>query len=53
MCFADGDSRVTESLVVVEYLNAKYGSDSTSILPKDPLRLANVSQPYLLRSCTA
>ncbi len=38
---ADGDNKVTESLVVVEYLDAKYGGDNP-ILPRDPLQLAEV-----------
>ena len=39
---ADGDEKLTESLVVVEYLDAKYGGD-TPIIPRDPAQLAKVS----------
>ena len=41
-CHADGENKLTESLVVVEYLDAKYGGDK-SILPRDPAELAKVS----------
>ncbi|EIE18172.1 glutathione S-transferase [Coccomyxa subellipsoidea C-169] len=37
----DGDEKLTESLVVVEYLDAKYGGD-TPIIPRDPAQLAKV-----------
>ncbi|BDA48821.1 probable glutathione S-transferase U26 [Coccomyxa sp. Obi] len=37
----DGDNKLTESLVVVEYLDAKYGGDKP-ILPRDPAELAKV-----------
>ncbi|KAK9917722.1 hypothetical protein WJX75_007518 [Coccomyxa subellipsoidea] len=37
----DGEIKLTESLVVVEYLDAKYGGDSP-ILPQDPGQLAKV-----------
>lgn len=36
---ADGDDKVTESLIAVEYLDAKHGGE---LLPKSPLELANV-----------
>ncbi len=38
---ADGNTKLTESLVVVEYLDAKYGGDKP-LLPKDPVQLAQV-----------
>ena len=38
---ADGDAELTESLVVVEYLDAKYGGDKP-LLPQDPLQRAKV-----------
>ncbi|KAK9917323.1 hypothetical protein WJX75_003132 [Coccomyxa subellipsoidea] len=37
----DGDAKLTESLVVVEYLDAKYGGEK-GLLPKDPLQNAQV-----------
>ncbi len=40
--WADGDDKLTESLVVVEYLDQKYGKD-TPLLPRDPLQHAKVS----------
>lgn len=43
-CRADGENQLTESLVVVEYLDAKYGGDSP-ILPREPAQLAKVSNP--------
>ena len=38
---ADGNTKLTESLVVVEYLDAKYGAGKP-LLPKDPVQLAQV-----------
>ena len=38
---ADGEDKLTESLVVVEYLDQKYGKD-TPLLPRDPLQHAKV-----------
>ncbi|EIE18169.1 glutathione S-transferase [Coccomyxa subellipsoidea C-169] len=37
----DGDTKLTESLVIVEYLDAKYGGKK-GLLPKDPVQLAQV-----------
>ncbi|CAL8463312.1 g2846 [Coccomyxa elongata] len=37
----DGNTKLTESLVVVEYLDAKYGGDKP-LLPKNPVQLAQV-----------
>lgn len=44
---ADGEDKLTESLVVVEYLDQKYGKD-TPLLPRDPLQHAKV-RAHLLR----
>ena len=49
-CNADGDNKLTESLVVVEYLDAKYGGDKP-ILPRDPAELAKVCRHHLNLPC--
>jgi glutathione S-transferase len=43
---ADGDTKLTESLVVVEYLDDKYGGDKP-LLPRDPVQRAKVPSPAL------
>ncbi len=47
-CDTDGDNKLTESLVVVEYLDAKYGGEKP-ILPRDPAELAKVCRHHLNR----
>ncbi len=39
---ADGDFKVTESAVVVEYLDKKYGKSGNRLLPEDPEEYAMV-----------
>ncbi len=43
---ADGDFQITESLVVVDYLDAKYGKDNP-LTPADPQQAAQVPLQFL------
>lgn len=38
----DGDKKVIESLIIPEYLDAKYPASGTKLLPEDPEELAHV-----------
>ena len=46
---ADGSNKLAESLVVVEYLDAKFGGNSP-LLPNNPLQLGKVDLPETLFS---
>ena len=42
LAFADGDYKLTESAIVVEYLDKKYGKAGKSLLPDDAEQLGKV-----------
>jgi hypothetical protein len=44
---ADGDFKLTESLVVLDYLETAYPDAGLSLLPSDPVQRANVTLPLL------
>lgn len=51
-CIADGDTKLVESLVVVEYLDAKYSGDKP-LLPREPVMHAKVLTAGLCRPSSA
>ena len=50
MRLADGGFKLTESMVVVDYLDSKYGK-GTGLSPSDPQELAEVNRPALDARC--